>query len=132
MGWDAGSETGTRRGMAIVSFPEPNLMSPKKYSAIYDFPDAHPLPPKRKQPWSKTLSVQGSWFPGTNPKGRSPGPRPAYGHLAELGGEWTWDSSSRRCSPPWGSPTHAGACSGHPPGGPPWRTVSALLLRASS
>lgn len=40
--------------------------------------------------------------------------------MAELG-EWTRDSrvlSGPRYSPPCGSPTHAGACSGHPPGLP--------------
>lgn len=105
----------------------PSLGPPRgpQIPAVCDLPDAmSPYPPEWGHLSEKRLSVQGSWFQGTSSKGRSSGPRPgppACWHLAELGagsGHRTPQTSSRPSSP-WGSPTHAGACSptaARPPG----------------
>lgn len=68
-----------------MPFPEPSSVFPERYSEVCDFPKPPP-PSKSGGSPGKRLRVRGSWFPRTNAKGRSPGPRSVHGHLAKVGG----------------------------------------------
>lgn len=102
-----------------MPFPEPSSVSPKRYSAVCDFPNAPPPQsggsPGKRDSLSRAPGSQGPMLKaGALVPGLPMGPWQSWG-------ERTRDSrvpSSPRYSPPCGSPTHAGACGGHPPGLP--------------
>lgn len=105
----------------ITPFPEHSSVFLERYSEVRDFPNAPPPKKSGGSPGKRDSVCGGSWFPRTNAKDRSPGPRPVHGHLAEVGGVDP-DSrvlSSPRYSPPSGFPYSRWSLQ-REPARPPW------------